>query len=229
MPVVARTEARALQVMSAKARASVLTALKQAFGCTLPQRYAWDTGVLVHLQYRYRGLHKGRETTFGPPVLFEHGRICGLSDPRHLSGRRSSSTFHTTYVCLVGYDSVGVEEKNCLGVQELSGSNAPAASSSSESIVPWTIVNKYYTADVHFHTRTFNEFRISNADGVPAVVYVWEHGQVCSIVNTLVPALTSVALQGSCRGHRVKTERPRPRSVAGCPTLWNSLDDCDGR
>ncbi|KAI0726452.1 hypothetical protein C8Q72DRAFT_954049 [Fomitopsis betulina] len=62
-------------------------------------------------------------------------------------------------------------------VQELSGSISPATSSSSENIVPWTIVNKYYTADVHLHMRTFNEFRISHADGAPAVVYVWEHGQ----------------------------------------------------
>ena len=79
-----------------------------------------------------------------------------------------------------------VEAKNYLGVQELSGNNASA--SSSESIVPWTIINKYYTADVHFHTKTFSEFRISHADGVPAVVYVWEHGQVCSRVIMLAPA-----------------------------------------
>lgn len=88
-----------------------------------------------------------------------------------------------------------MEAKNYPGVQELSGSNAPA-SSFSDSIVPWTIVNKYYTADVHFHTRTFSEFRISHADGVPAVVYVWEHGQVCFVAITLMPALNVPSLTG---------------------------------
>ena len=88
-----------------------------------------------------------------------------------------------------------MEMRNYLGVQELSGRNASA--SSSESIVPWTIVNKYYTADVHFHTRTFSEFRISHADGVPAIVYVWEHGQVCPLIITQATALSVHSLTGN--------------------------------
>ncbi|KAH9841818.1 uncharacterized protein C8Q71DRAFT_349508 [Rhodofomes roseus] len=65
-------------------------------------------------------------------------------------------------------------------VQGLSGSSTPTASFPAESpsnVFPWTIVNKYYTADVHFQTKSYSEFRIPHADGVPAVVYVWEHGQ----------------------------------------------------
>ncbi|KAI0373734.1 hypothetical protein BV20DRAFT_672240 [Pilatotrama ljubarskyi] len=45
------------------------------------------------------------------------------------------------------------------------------------STVPWTIVNKYYTADVHFETHEFNHFRVRHAVGVPAVIYVWGPGE----------------------------------------------------
>ncbi|PCH39985.1 hypothetical protein WOLCODRAFT_68879 [Wolfiporia cocos MD-104 SS10] len=47
----------------------------------------------------------------------------------------------------------------------------------SNGSIPWTIANKYYTANVHFQTRVLNEFKSSHADGVPAVVFVWMHGE----------------------------------------------------
>jgi hypothetical protein len=56
------------------------------------------------------------------------------------------------------------------------------------SIVPWTIANKYYTADVHFEARewksnsesgTGSRLTLDGADGVPAVIFVWMHGEVC--------------------------------------------------
>ncbi|KAH9936641.1 uncharacterized protein B0H18DRAFT_974812 [Fomitopsis serialis] len=65
-------------------------------------------------------------------------------------------------------------------VQGLSGSSTqtvPSPSERTDNVFPWTIVNRYYTADVHFQIRAFSEFRIPHADGVPAVVYVWERGQ----------------------------------------------------
>ncbi|KAL1950714.1 hypothetical protein VTO73DRAFT_5838 [Trametes versicolor] len=54
--------------------------------------------------------------------------------------------------------------------------NNPLSAGSSTS-VPWTIVNKYYTADVHFETHEFEHFRVHHAIGVPAVIYVWGPGE----------------------------------------------------
>ncbi|KAI0786892.1 hypothetical protein C8Q75DRAFT_250040 [Abortiporus biennis] len=42
--------------------------------------------------------------------------------------------------------------------------------------VPWTISNRYYTADVHFETRVLKEVGSHHASGVPAVIYVWKKG-----------------------------------------------------
>ncbi|KAI0632411.1 hypothetical protein C8Q77DRAFT_1060132 [Trametes polyzona] len=58
----------------------------------------------------------------------------------------------------------------------IGGSQNPLSAGSSSSI-PWTIVNKYYTADVHFETHEFEHFRTHHAIGVPAVIYVWAHGE----------------------------------------------------
>ncbi|TBU23188.1 hypothetical protein BD311DRAFT_674483, partial [Dichomitus squalens] len=41
---------------------------------------------------------------------------------------------------------------------------------------PWTIANKYYTAEVHFETHEFELFRVHHAIGVPAIIYVWGPG-----------------------------------------------------
>ena len=57
------------------------------------------------------------------------------------------------------------------------GDKGPLSLDSSSSI-PWTIVNKYYTADVHFETHEFEHFRVQHAIGVPAVIYVWGPGEV---------------------------------------------------
>ena len=40
--------------------------------------------------------------------------------------------------------------------------------------IPWTITNKYYTADVHFELRPLDSFAGYLASEVPAVVYVWD-------------------------------------------------------
>lgn len=43
--------------------------------------------------------------------------------------------------------------------------------------IPWTISNKYYTADVHFELRQIEGFAGYLASEVPAVIYVWSHGE----------------------------------------------------
>ena len=59
----------------------------------------------------------------------------------------------------------------------VSTSADPLAAGSSTSI-PWTIANKYYTADVHFEAHEFEHFRVHHAVGVPAIIYVWGPGEV---------------------------------------------------
>jgi hypothetical protein len=43
--------------------------------------------------------------------------------------------------------------------------------------IPWTISNKYYTADVHFELRQLHDFAGYLASEVPAVVFVWNQGE----------------------------------------------------
>ena len=48
--------------------------------------------------------------------------------------------------------------------------------------IPWKISNKYYAADVHFENITIDKYlaRRNEFDGVPAVLFIWNRGQVCS-------------------------------------------------
>ena len=45
-------------------------------------------------------------------------------------------------------------------------------------IIPWTIRNKYYSADVHFHLVEFAHWNPQSALRVPAIIFVWTRGQV---------------------------------------------------
>lgn len=54
----------------------------------------------------------------------------------------------------------------------------PLAAGSSSTRIPWTIANKYYTADVHFEAHAFEHFRVHHAVGAPAIIYVWGPGEV---------------------------------------------------
>ena len=56
--------------------------------------------------------------------------------------------------------------------------NADPRAAGSSTSIPWTIRNKYYTADVHFETHEFAHFRVVHAVGVPAIIYVWGPGEV---------------------------------------------------
>ena len=44
--------------------------------------------------------------------------------------------------------------------------------------IPWTIKNKYYSADVHFHLVEYAHWDPQFARRVPAVIFVWARGQV---------------------------------------------------
>ncbi|CAL1709776.1 unnamed protein product [Somion occarium] len=57
------------------------------------------------------------------------------------------------------------------------GTSSLSSSDSSSDSIPWTIVNRYYTADVHFETRTLQDFSAHHATSVPAVIYVWNNGE----------------------------------------------------
>ena len=68
------------------------------------------------------------------------------------------------------------------GVTDREPNTDSAGGESSASTIPWKIRNKYYTADVHFHTITVDKY-LSGRDGfcgVPAVLFVWNRGQVSS-------------------------------------------------
>ncbi|PIL22815.1 hypothetical protein GSI_15510 [Ganoderma sinense ZZ0214-1] len=56
-------------------------------------------------------------------------------------------------------------------------SNDPPTAAGNTVRIPWTIANKYYTADVHFEPHAFEHFRVLHAVGVPAIIYVWGPGE----------------------------------------------------
>ncbi|KAI9059291.1 hypothetical protein FKP32DRAFT_1634895 [Trametes sanguinea] len=78
-----------------------------------------------------------------------------------LSGSRAAQSVQTI-------SNVAEDEVPTTAVSTLGGSS---------SSIPWTIVNKYYTADVHFQTHEFEHFRVQHAIGVPAIIYVWGPGE----------------------------------------------------
>ena len=43
--------------------------------------------------------------------------------------------------------------------------------------IPWTITNKYYTANVHFEAHEVRAWSTLLADGVPAVIFLWAQGE----------------------------------------------------
>jgi hypothetical protein len=61
---------------------------------------------------------------------------------------------------------------------EASYAPAPAPGEEDLRFEPWTIRNKYYSADVHFALVDTAGWRVRYAVGAPAVVYVWEEGTV---------------------------------------------------
>jgi hypothetical protein len=70
--------------------------------------------------------------------------------------------------------------------------------------VPWTIRNKYYSADVHFHLIEYARWDPQSALRVPAVIFVWARGQVISFgLSISVRLLSPLALPASPPPHTV--------------------------
>lgn len=63
----------------------------------------------------------------------------------------------------------------------------------SERSIPWTIRNKYYTADVHFQAHEIRYWSSTLADGVPAIIFVWSDGEVCSFSTFMTGRLGRAA------------------------------------
>ncbi|KAI0338924.1 hypothetical protein BDW22DRAFT_1401015 [Trametopsis cervina] len=68
------------------------------------------------------------------------------------------------------------DEGNTTPSLSLSKLHAELTNSDPAITIPWTISNKYYTADVHFELRQLDGFAGYLASDVPAVVYVWNRG-----------------------------------------------------
>jgi len=63
--------------------------------------------------------------------------------------------------------------------------------------IPWTIVNRYYSAEVHFSVRTVEGLASSPgllATSAPALVYVWVEGEVSSFSYLLLFILWHILL-----------------------------------
>ncbi|KAL1727168.1 hypothetical protein EV714DRAFT_217876 [Schizophyllum commune] len=59
-------------------------------------------------------------------------------------------------------------------LDEASSSDATA---SEEEQIPWTISNKYYSADVHFAPHAIHGLSPHRVQNVPAVIFAWSHGE----------------------------------------------------
>jgi hypothetical protein len=54
----------------------------------------------------------------------------------------------------------------------------PPDATAQQNTIPWTISNKYYAADVHFEIIPISEWSAKHVEGVPAILFVWEQGEV---------------------------------------------------
>ena len=48
------------------------------------------------------------------------------------------------------------------------------------SDTPWTIRDKYYSTDVHFHLIEYAHWDPQSVLRIPAIIFVWARGQVIS-------------------------------------------------
>lgn len=76
----------------------------------------------------------------------------------------------------------GLSDITChVGIRALANDTTelPAVDSDgSQPLIPWTISNKYYTADIHFKLINYGALSSSAPNNTPAVIYVWERGTV---------------------------------------------------
>ncbi|KAK0503927.1 hypothetical protein EDD18DRAFT_481625 [Armillaria luteobubalina] len=55
--------------------------------------------------------------------------------------------------------------------------NSLIVTNETEKHLPWTISNKYYTAEVHFLARQIKGLAPYHLQGIPALIFVWEKGE----------------------------------------------------
>jgi hypothetical protein len=90
-----------------------------------------------------------------------------------------------------------VRQASCSGIK----TEVPTATDSPSEIVepdktiPWTMTNKYYKASVHFEAREVRAWSSFLADGVPAVIFLWAHGEVCIRPNEMTGIMVLFSLE----------------------------------
>ncbi|TRM63825.1 hypothetical protein BD626DRAFT_536592 [Schizophyllum amplum] len=62
-------------------------------------------------------------------------------------------------------------------VKSLSPISGTASLSADTERIPWTISNKYYSANVHFAPHAIHGLSPHRVQNVPAVIFVWAHGE----------------------------------------------------
>jgi hypothetical protein len=96
-------------------------------------------------------------------------------------------SFYRSYATLAGHC---VQSHKCIsGVRNLGNAQSeesaavePTSNPEASSMpvkIPWTISNKYYSADVHFAAHTVHGLSPHHLKNVPAVIFVWGQGEVC--------------------------------------------------
>lgn len=80
-----------------------------------------------------------------------------------------------------------------LSIQGESPNDNLNTKTSEENVIPWTIVNRYYIADVHFAVHVIHDISpmmFEKNPTPPAVIYVWVDGEVRSFKIPRVFKLT---------------------------------------
>ncbi|KAG9227699.1 hypothetical protein CCMSSC00406_0000655 [Pleurotus cornucopiae] len=81
--------------------------------------------------------------------------------------------------------------------------------------IPWTLSNKYYQADVHFHAREVKGLAPYHSLNVPAVIFVWSNGdsyrdhvvRIANDISTRQPDVAlAVRMPRSSSGNEISTE-----------------------
>jgi hypothetical protein len=87
---------------------------------------------------------------------------------------------NVTYKLFIGLKALSIQGQS--STTDSSASSAEAKTSEEEeTIIPWTIVNRYYIADVHFSAHVIHGISPTMFDKPhtpPAVIYVWVDGEV---------------------------------------------------
>jgi len=144
-----------------------------------------------------------------------------ISHPRHRSGSLTVSGAETLHPCL-GIIRFAANETGT----DVDPTPTSAVEESSGSTIPWRISNKYYTADVHFESITTDQYltRRSEFDGVPAVSFVWDRGQVSSRSPTLAAIQTFTDCSLYAAYSRLPTEQPHREHFERLSGAVSSLD-----